>query len=165
MENLKVPEEQSKERFCDLRMKLFRYGGVSTTYDAKGGIKRSFSLSGHIDDPYQTALGDIQEFGEGDSAFHDKPVRLEIYSPPDPEWLGWPKHIRDTPGISHACGLAKVAAAVEPENFELDGETVEGDAIRVVLAVSADAFEAIRRSGGGGLRPSPHPAGESDSYR
>lgn len=139
-----MPEEQSKERFCDLRMLLFRYGGVSTTYDAKGGIKKSFSLSGHIDDPYQSPLGDIQEFGEGDSVFDGKPVHLEIYSPPDPDWLEWPKHIRDKPSISHACGLASVNAGVEPENFELDGETVEGDAIRVVLAVNADAFEAIR---------------------
>ena len=142
-----MPEGQSKERFCDLRMMLFQYGGVSTTYDVKGGIKRRFVLSGHIDDPYRTPLGDIQEFGEGDSAFHGKPVRLEIYSPPDPEWLGWPKHIRDTPSISHACGLARVNAGVEPEKFELDGETVEGSAVRVVLAVSADAFEAIRRQG------------------
>ena len=101
-----VPEELSDEKFCDLRMLLSRYSGVSTTYDAKGGIKRSFSLSGHIDDPYQSPLGDIQEFGEGDSVFDGKPVRLEIYSPPDPEWLGWPKHIRDTPIISHEATLA-----------------------------------------------------------
>ena len=131
-----MPEGQSKERFCELSMMLFRYSGVSTTYDAKGGIKQSFNLSGHIDDPYRTPLGDIQEFGEGDSVFDGKPVRLEIYSPP---------HIRDTPSVSHACGVARVNAGVEPERFELDGETVEGDAILVVLDVSADAFEAIRR--------------------
>lgn len=144
MENLEMPEEQHQESYCDFRMLLSRYSGVSTTYDAKGGIKRSFSLSGHIDDPYQTPFGDIQEFGAGDSVFDGKPIRLEIYSPPDPEWLGWPKHIRDTPSISHACGLARVNADVEPETFELFGETVEDAAVRVVLAVSGDAFEAIR---------------------
>ena len=140
-----MPEEQSKERFCDLRIMLFRYGGVSTTYDAKGGIKRHFVLSGRIDDPYVGPLGDISPFGEPGSAFHDKPVRLEIYSPPDPEWLGWLKHIRDTPSISHGCGLAGVNASVEPDRYELDGETVELDSITVVLAVNADAFEAISR--------------------
>ena len=140
-----MPEGQSKESFCDLSMMLFRYGGVNTTYDAKGGIKRRFVLSGRIDDPYVGPLGDPSPVGEPGSAFHDKPVRLEISSPPDPEWLGWPRHIRDTPSISHACGLARVNAGVEPKRFELDGETVEGHAIRVVLAVSADAFEAIRR--------------------
>ena len=140
-------EEQPKERFCDLKMMLFRYSGVSTTYDAKGGIKRSFSLSGRIDDPDPGPSGKSAHFGFPGSTFHDKPVRLEVHSPPDPEWLGWPKHIRDTPSISHACGLARVNAGVEPEEFELFGETIEGPAIRVVLAVSADAFEAIRRQG------------------
>jgi len=139
-----MPEDQSTERFCNLNMLLIRYSGVSTTYEIKGGIKRKFSLSGHIDDPYQTPLGDIQDFGEGDSAFDRKPVRLEIHSSPDPEWLGWLKHIRDTPSISHACGLARVNAGVEPEKFELFGETVEDAAVRVVLAVNADAFEAIQ---------------------
>ncbi|MFQ5757756.1 MAG: hypothetical protein ACE5H7_16880 [Acidiferrobacterales bacterium] len=137
-------EEQPQERHCDLRMLLSRYSGVSTTYDAKGGIKQSFTLSGHIDDPYQNPIGDIQEFGPGDSVFDGKPICLDVYSPPDSDWLGWPKHIRDTPSISHACGLAAVTAGVEPEKFELFGETVEDAAVRVVLAVNADAFEAIR---------------------
>jgi hypothetical protein len=137
-----VPEEQPEERTCDLRLALFRYRGVHTSYDAKLGLRRSVILSGRVDDP-DLGPGSGPDFSA--PHFHNKPIRLEIYSPVDPDWLGWPKHIRDTPSIRHACGLARINAGVEPERLKLDGETVEGDSIRVVLAVSADAFEAIRR--------------------
>lgn len=132
------------ERYCELRMMLHAYGGVETAYDAKSGIKRTLRMSGRIDDPYVTAFGDINE-GKPGSAFHGKLVRLQIYSLPDPERLGWMKEIRDTPSISHCCGVVGVRAGVEPEMFEYDGENIEIEPVTVELVVGADAFEAICR--------------------
>lgn len=122
-------KDQDKERFCVLTIQLNSYSGESTTYSysAKDGIKRIFTLSGHIDHRFRRA-----------SAFDGRFVRLEFNSPPGPEWLGLPS------GISHACGVARVNVGVDPRTFELDDRTIEDHAIRVLLAVSPDAFEAIR---------------------
>jgi hypothetical protein len=136
--SIEMPEGQSEESFCDLRMMLFRYGGVNTTYDAKGGIKRSFVLSGRIDDP-DLGPGSGPDFSA--PHFHNKPVRLEISSPPDPEWLGTVCTAR---GVDEACGLVRVNAGVEPKRYEVDGEMIEEEAVKVILAVNDDAFEAIR---------------------
>lgn len=137
-------EDIGIERYCELRMMLHTYSGVETAYDAKSGIKRSLRMSGRIDDPYQDQMGYLRE-GQPDSAFHDKLVRLVIYSLPDPERLGWMKEIRDTPSISHACGVVGVRAGVEPEKFEYDGKNLEIEPVTVALVVGADAFEAICR--------------------
>jgi hypothetical protein len=131
-----MPETQSEERECDLRVALLGYSGVNTSYDAKAGLKRSVVLSGRIDDPY---LGGGPDFSA--PHFHEKPVRLEISSPPDPEWLG---RVRAARGVDEACGLVRVNAGVEPKRYEVDGEMIEEEPVKVILAVSGDAFEAIR---------------------
>ncbi len=137
-----MTEEQSEHRTCDLSLVLFRYGGVHTWYDAKAGLRRSFVLSGRIDDPYRRPLGDIGESGEGDSAFHNKAVRLEFASPSDPKWLG---NLGAARGAGNVFGGVWVNAGVKPEQFELDGETVEAEPVEIKMEMDPDAFEAIRR--------------------
>jgi hypothetical protein len=132
-----MPEGQSKERTCDLRLELFRWGGVETWYDAKAGLRLRLVLTGHVDDP--PFFHDGQDFSA--PHFHGKRVRMEIFWP-DPDWL---EGIRARRGVSHACGQVSVKAGAEPKPFELDGKTHEIEPVTVVLAVSADAFEAIRR--------------------
>lgn len=82
-----MPEGQSEESFCNLKITLFRYNVVDTTYDSKGGITRKLVLSGRVDDPYPGPLGNTSTIGETGSAFHNKHVRLKISSPPNQEWL------------------------------------------------------------------------------
>lgn len=120
---------------------LHTNSSVKTAYDAKSGIKRTLGMSGRIDDPYQNPIGDISEHLPG-SAFHGKLVRFTIYSWTDQEWM---EEIRDTPSISHACGLVSIRVGVEPEKFEIDGENFEVEPILILLAVGADTFEAITR--------------------
>ncbi|MFQ5745564.1 MAG: hypothetical protein ACE5HV_18595 [Acidobacteriota bacterium] len=138
----RTAEEQSEQRTCDLRLALFRYGGVHTWYDATAGLKRRFVLSGCIDDPYRRPSGDIDESGEGDSAFHNKPVRVDISSPPDPKWLG---NLGAAGDDGNVFGWIWVTAGVEPERFELDGEAVEAEPVEIKMEMDPDAFEAIRR--------------------
>lgn len=139
-----MADEQSGEKYCNLRLVLSRYAGVSSSYDAKGGLKRRFVLSGRIDDPYVSPSGDPSPFGEPGSAFHGKPVRVEISSSPDAEILG---SIRASymGGMGDPCGLVRCRSGVAPERFELDGEMVETEPVEVWMQLSPDAFEAIRR--------------------
>ena len=44
-------------------------------------------------------------------------------------------------GVTQAIGLIFINAGVEPERFERDGDTIEGDPINVSIEVLADAFE------------------------
>lgn len=137
-----MAEDQSEQRTCDLSLVLFRYGGVHTWYDAKGGLKRKFVLSGRIDDPYRSPLEDIYEFGEGNSAFHNKPVRVEISASSDPKWLG---DVIARLGDDRTFGVVWVKAHVEPKRFELDCEMVEVEPITLNVEMNIDAFEAVRR--------------------
>lgn len=137
-----MAEERFEPRTCKLNLALYRYGGIKTSYDAKMGLRRSFGLPGFIRDPYISPIGDIDESGEGNSAFHYKDVRVTISSPPDPDWL---EKIRAAHGVDDACGAVLVNAGVEPDRFELDGESVEDEPVHVTVTMSADAFEAIRR--------------------
>jgi hypothetical protein len=135
-------EEEFEERICDFNVMLYRYGGLHTWYDAKNGLKRCITLTGRIDDPYHGPLGDIDEHFP-DSTFHNKPVRLEIYSPAD---LAWLEEIRTSLGdCSNIFGCVWVRAGVEPDRFEIEGEAVETEPVTVRLDVSADTFETIRR--------------------
>lgn len=136
-----MTEEESEKRTCNLSVMLSRYGGVQTWYDANVGLRRRIALIGRVDDPYQSPMGDIDEHFP-DSAFHDKPARLEIHSPADPAWL---EEVRNSLGDRSACGCVTVRASVEPHRFEIEGEEVEAEPVRVRLDMSADAFEAICR--------------------
>jgi hypothetical protein len=137
-----MAEDQSEERTCDLRLVLFWYGGVHTSYDAKAGLKRSLLLKGRIDDPHVDFSGHSWP-KEPASAFHDKPVHLEVSSSFDSEW--W-ERIRAKLGAADACGLVKVRAGVEPERVEPEyDEPYEVEPVQIRLVVSADAFEAIWR--------------------
>jgi hypothetical protein len=108
---------QAEERTCDLRLWLFRWGTVQTSYEAKAGLKRSLTLLGHVDDPYHRGGSlDISA-----PHFHGKPVRVGIHSQDDAEWL---TNIRAKSGVPHACGNVLVRAGIEPDRFESDGETL-----------------------------------------
>lgn len=80
--------ERIDQRTCDLGLGLFRCGGVHTWYDAEAGLRRRFVLFGYVDDPYRTPLGDIDDFGEGDYAFHKKAVR-ELHAPQLTDQTSW----------------------------------------------------------------------------
>lgn len=136
-----MAEKESEERTCDLNIMLSGYGGVRTWFDAKVGLRRQMTLIGRIDDPYHEPLGDVDEHFP-DSAFHNKSARLDIYSPADSAWLD---KIRTSLGDRSACGCVAVRAGVEPDRFEIEGETVETEPVTVRLDMCADAFEAIRR--------------------
>jgi hypothetical protein len=129
--------DQSRERTCDLRLLLFRWGSVETSYDAKAGLRRSLDVFGHVDDPYIPGCGDTTA-----SHFHDKAVRLGIHlRNDDTEWL---TNIRAKHGVAHACGNVLVRTGVEPEQFESDGKTNELEPIGIDVEVGLDTFEAIR---------------------
>jgi hypothetical protein len=134
-------EDRSEERECELVIEFFHYGNVESSYDAKTGLLRCLVLLGQIDDKWYD-----DHYYRGDSAFHDKPVRLEIYSKPDEESL---ERIRVDfmGGTGDPCGVVRVTAGLEPERFSFhgDGEDVETEPVYIDLFLSPDAFEAIRR--------------------
>ncbi len=132
--------EQSEQRTCDLKLLLFRYGGVHNWYDTKSGLKRQLVLTGRVDDPYQSPSGNFDEFSPG-SAFHEKPVRLEISSPPNEKRLA---DVMGSLGVDNAFGVVWVEAHVEAKQFELDGEMVKAEPVRVSVEMSPDALERIR---------------------
>jgi hypothetical protein len=139
-----MADDQCYEKTCEFSLVLFWYGGVHTSYDAKAGVKRSLLLKGRIDDPHVDFSGHSWP-EEPASAFHDKPVHLDISSSFDPEW--W-QRIRAKLGTPDACGLVRVRAGVEPKRVESeDGEhePFEVEPVQMTLVVSADAFEAIWR--------------------
>jgi hypothetical protein len=135
-----MSEDQSNQRTCYVNLFLSTYGGVHTWYDPKAGLRRLLVLTGRVDDPYRSPMGDFFESEPG-SAFHGKPVRMEISSPPDEKCsaddLG-------TLGVENAFGVFSVEAHVELEQFELDGEMVEVEPVRVNVEMNPDAFETIR---------------------
>lgn len=137
-----MAEEEFEGKICHLNVILYRYGGLHTWYDAKGGLKRLIAFSGRIDDPEIDPLGGIDP-GFSASTFHDKSVRLKIHSPTDLPWL---EKIRTSLGvISNICGCIWVNANVEPHRFEIGGEAAEEEPVTVHLEVSADTFEAIQQ--------------------
>ncbi|MCZ6590532.1 MAG: hypothetical protein O7B98_05245 [Alphaproteobacteria bacterium] len=127
-----MPEAQSKETECDLRLTLFQYGGVSTSYTAKGGLKRGVVLRGLVDVPLEYPA----------PHFEKKPVSVTISSPPDPDWLS---DVAAKFGVAASFGAVSVKASVEPEQFELDGETIEIEPVHVRMEMDPDTFETIRR--------------------
>ncbi len=134
-------EGEFVERTCDLNVMLNWYGGLHTWYNARTGLKRSTTLIGRIDDSYLAPLGNIDPHLP-DSSFHGKPVRMEICSPADSEWLD---EVRVSLGDSDACGCVSVRKGVEPDRFDIDGEMVEADSVTARLDMRPDAFEAIQR--------------------
>jgi hypothetical protein len=136
-----MADDQSRKVTCDLKLALFRYSGAHSWYDAEAGFKRQFVLSGRIDDPYVRPLGDIDE-SAGNSAFHDKPVRLTICTPADSERL---TKVAARLGGRNSMGVALVSAQVEPDRFELDGEVVATDPVHVTIYIDHRAFEALRQ--------------------
>jgi hypothetical protein len=132
-----MAEEKPEQRTCNMNLRVSGYGGATNSYDPSNGMEQSFALSGHIDDPYITALGDIDSC-LSDSTFDNKSVRVEFSSPPDTEWLA---------GLhcSNACGSVVIDAHVNPEQYEHDGESFEIQPVRVIIMVDPTTFETIRR--------------------
>lgn len=127
-----MPEAQPKERECDLPLTLFQYGVVSTSYTAKGGLKRKVMLRGRVVGPSDYSA----------PHFDKKLVSVTISSPPDPDWLS---DVAAKFGVAASFGAVSVKAGVEPEQFELDGETIEIEPVHVRMEMDPDAFETIRR--------------------
>jgi hypothetical protein len=115
---------------------LSEYSRVSVSYDANDGQQRCFVLSGLVDNPY---IDDGPDFSA--PHFNRKPVRVEIYAPPDPDWLC---QILGDEDAKIACGLVQVNANVDPDIFKLEDEVVEDEPIIVWLRLDADVFEALR---------------------
>ncbi len=132
-----MDEEKPEQRTCDMNLRVFGYGGVSNSYDPSKSMEQSFALSGYIDDPYITALGDIDSC-LSDSTFGNKSVRVEFSSPPDTEWLAGLRG-------SNACGSVVIDAHVHPEQYEHDGQSFEIQPVRVIIMVDPTTFETIRR--------------------
>jgi hypothetical protein len=133
-----MAEDQLEQRTCDFWLVLSWHGGVHTSYYAKEGLKRAFFFKGRIDDRHSWPKEPV-------SAFHEKPVDLEILSSFHSEW--W-ERTRTRLGVPNACGLVRVRAGVEPKHVESEygeHEPFEVEPIQIRLVVSADAFEAIFR--------------------
>lgn len=130
-----MPDEESDENTCEFRLSLLPFrGSVTTWFDRKTGMQRSMVLLARVDDPY---LG-----GPSFSAphFHEKPVRLEISSPPDSEWLS---EVNTKLGAAESFGRVRVKKNVETEQLCDDGEKFEVEPIRIRLDIPPDVFEAI----------------------
>ncbi len=125
-------EEESEENNCSLRLGMFRKGvNTTTSYDANSGLKGRLDLSGWIDDRF-----------DDNSHFHNKPVRVEISSPPNPDWLAI---VLNETAADKACGVVQINTDIEPKRFELEGEIVEVEPVKVKLEVSTDSFEVLCR--------------------
>ena len=101
----KMPETQSKERFCNLTLALFWYGGVDTLYSAKSGLEQRMTLLGHIKD----------FASHRDDRFHGKTVYIVLQTPPDLEWQEQTKIEEE---IDSACGQLDVRKNVESKQYQ-----------------------------------------------
>lgn len=121
----------TEENKCGLSVVMFRFGvKTSISYDAKTGLKGRLVVSGWIDDHFY------------DSHFHNKPVLVEISSPPK---TGWSRELLGVTDDDKNCGLVQINADIEPERFEFDGEVDETEEpVKVMLEVSTDVFEMFR---------------------
>lgn len=126
------------ERECELVVNLFHYGNVETSYDANTGLSRRLVLLGRIDDDWYEDY-----YCQGDSPFHDKPVRLDVHFKLDEEIARIRADFMG--GTGDPCGVVRVTAGLEPDRFELHGESVETEPVYIDLLLSADAFGAIYR--------------------
>jgi hypothetical protein len=96
---------------CNLRAKLFRFGGADTSYDVNSGLRRSMVFWGWIDDS--------DDYGPRNDRFHGKGIRVTIYAPRN---LEWEDKIKRNENIDSSCGVACINANVEPKQFDFDGE-------------------------------------------
>ena len=118
-------------------MNLFHYSRVEISYDATSGLSRHLTLSGQIDDAWY----DDYDY-EGSSAFHQKPVRLDLHSPVNPEDIERERTFFMR-GAGKVCGVARINARVEPKRFDFNGEEHESEPVYIYLFLSPDAFAAI----------------------
>lgn len=123
-----MPETQSKERFCNLTLALFWYGGVDTLYSAKSGLEQRMALLGHIEDFASPR----------DDRFHGKTVYIVLQTPPDLEWQEQTKIEEE---IDSACGQLDVRKNVESKQYQ-NGEEAP---ISALIFITPEAFEAIHR--------------------
>ncbi|NKB58982.1 MAG: hypothetical protein GKS00_21860 [Alphaproteobacteria bacterium] len=120
--------KKSKAITCDLRVMLFGYPGITTCYDGRQGLRQKLTLIGQVDCPNCVGLGRDPLA----SHFHGKPVRLEIVLS---NGVGQRRNV---------CGTAEIKASVEPRRFDIAGELVEEEPIRVKLSVNVETLESIR---------------------
>lgn len=104
---------------------------TTTSYDANSGLKGLLEFSGWITD-----------YSDDNTHFHNKLARVEISSPPIP---GRFSIVPNETAADKACGAVQINADIEPERFELEGEIVEMEPVVVMLEVSTDSFEVLRR--------------------
>ena len=124
MGKLRMPEGQSEIRTCELRVALFRYVGIKTSYSATSGPTRRMTLQGHI----------IHEH----DPFQDKRACIFLSAPPD---LETQEKINTEEQIDSACGIVYVRANVEAKQYHLYG--YDDEPIKAVITITPEAFEAI----------------------
>ena len=95
------------------------------------------TLSGQIDDAWYDDY-----YYKDSSAFHQKPVRLDLHSPPNPEDIERERTFF-MEGTGKICGVARINAGVEPKRFDFNGEEHESEPVYIDLFLCPDVFAAI----------------------
>lgn len=151
--------------FCEMRILVDEFRDGTSTYAVETGLKRDFLLFGDIEDLDYGFMGDGP--GLSRSAFHDKKVRIQVGTPVDEEFLQRVRENRlgDSKKIGTGkiyvgedstydvgqycgpspCGSAFVKADLRGEQFELFGDQVEDEPLKIYLTLPLDAFEGIRQ--------------------
>lgn len=123
-----MSDERSDEPHCDLRLWLLRCWGLKTTYSAKTGIERSFSLTGVTIDSGHGVAAPVHLMAPH---FHNKGVIVTVCSPP--------RKFPQFDDSCHGCGVAWINAGVEPD--EMHGT----EPVRITIGLNDDAFDAFYR--------------------
>lgn len=136
---MQATDVRNKERECELVVNVDHYCGLRSSYDVKNGLLQAFKLSGKIIDE------DSSPYINKPAPFNNKPVRIEIYSKTDEEFLE--RICMDyTGGMGEPCGVVRVNAGVKPEQYENPyGEIDEFQPVSMDLFLTPVAFESIRR--------------------
>lgn len=131
-----MPENNVREPFCRLTMLLSSRSSYEVSSAPDGGVRRSLTLSGFIDD------ADSEAWSVAASALHKKPASIEIYSPPG---TGDVEGIAKDTGVKSAPGVVGISASGKPEEFELRGEKILGSVARARLGLEPASFADIRQ--------------------
>ena len=122
----------SREKTCELKLVLDRWGHGNMSYDPKG-LRQELILSGCAVDNF---------LGEPESDFWGKRAELYISSPPEDDKLA---KIRAEHDVSAACGHLVVREGLKSQSQTFERETIVLNPIIARLDVNPEAFEFIRR--------------------
>ena len=106
---------------------------IHTGYD-NGRFEGFLALTGRLIDNHDNF--------SGDSAFHNKPIRIELHTGSMHKALG---DFAEKEGVKNACGGFVVAKGAEPEKFEVEGHPEETEPLLAILYVDVDTFIQAER--------------------